>query len=211
MLLQNLRSDYNLSRSALSDDYSLFYQISLQQDIFSKNIQHFASGSYHVLFLRFTIYARPDLLDKLPRSKYAEYCSASGNRQPCLNGTRVELLQELEDWATTTDEFQIFWLDGMAGTGKSTIAQSFAKRLSADEILGASFFFSRDIAHRSDIKLLFPTIAFQLAWRLLKFHDALVDIIKAHPDVSHLSLVDQLEKLLVNPLKSLAANPGASR
>jgi hypothetical protein len=53
----------------------------------------------------------------------------------------------------------------------------------------------------------FPTIAFQIAYQLPKFRDALVDIIKAHPDVGHLSLTDQLAHLLVNPLKLLAANP----
>jgi hypothetical protein len=158
--------------------------------------------------LRFAIYACPDhvnFFDKLPRCKDAGY--RSGNRQPCLKGTRMELLQELEDWAISTDDLQIFWLDGMAGTGKTTIAQSFAERLFADGILGASFFFSRDFADRSDIKLVFPTIAFQLAYQLPKFRDALVDIIKAHLDVGHLSLADQVVQLLVNPLKSLAANP----
>jgi hypothetical protein len=184
----------------------LFYQVSLQQHIYSMNCQHLASGRSH-LFSSIAIYFCPDhfnFLDKLPRAKDAGY--RSGNRQPCLKGTRVELLQELEDWATSTDDLQIFWLNGMAGTGKSTIAQSIAERLLADKILGASFFFSRDFADRSDIKLVFPTIAFQLAYQLPKFGNALVEIIKAHPDVGHLSLVDQLEQLLVKPLKSLAAN-----
>jgi hypothetical protein len=158
--------------------------------------------------VRFAIYACPDhsiFLDKLPRAKDAGY--RSGNRQPCLKGTRIDLLQELEDWAISTDFHQLFWLDGMAGTGKTTVAQSFAERLFADGILGATFFFSRDFSDRSDIKLVFPTIAFQLAYQVPKFGDALVDIIKAHPDVGHLSLVDQLVQLLVNPLRSLAANP----
>jgi hypothetical protein len=119
----------------------------------------------------------------------------------------MELLQELKVWATSTDDFQVFWLDGMAGTGKSTIAKSFADRLYADGILGASFFFSGDFADRSDIKLVFPTIAYQLAYQMPQFRDALLQIIKADPDVGHLSLADQLLQLLVRPFKLLAENP----
>jgi len=39
-------------------------------------------------------------------------------------------------------EQRIFWLNGLAGTGKSTIAQTFAEMAFADGKLGASFFCS---------------------------------------------------------------------
>ena len=56
---------------------------------------------------------------------------------------------------------QIFWLNGLAGTGKSTIAQTFAETAFADGKLGASFFCSRDFEDRSNLQTIFPTIAFQ--------------------------------------------------
>jgi hypothetical protein len=56
-----------------------------------------------------------------------------------------------------------FWLNGLAGTGKSTIAQTFAETSFADGKLGASFFCSRDFEDRSNLQAIFPTLAFQLA------------------------------------------------
>jgi hypothetical protein len=44
----------------------------------------------------------------------------------------------------------IFWLNGLAGIGKSTITRTIARRYFKEERLGASFFFSRgggDVSH----------------------------------------------------------------
>ena len=58
---------------------------------------------------------------------------------------------------------QIFWLNGLAGTGKSTITQTVAKTVFGDGMVGASFFCSRDFEDRSNLQAIFPTLAFQLA------------------------------------------------
>jgi len=63
----------------------------------------------------------------------------SGNRQGCLGGTRVHVLQQLEDWLEEGQGQHVFWLNGLAGTGKSTIAQTFAEVTFAEGKLGASF------------------------------------------------------------------------
>ena len=60
-----------------------------------------------------------------------------------MKGTRVAILQDLEAWAMDTDAPHIFWLSGMAGTGKSSIARSFAHILKEGGRLGGSFFCSR--------------------------------------------------------------------
>jgi len=96
----------------------------------------------------------------------------------------------------------VFWLNGLAGTGKSAIAQTFAERMFADGKLGASFFCSRDFADRSDLHAIFPTLAFQLAYRYPLFWKKLLQVLKAHPDVAHQSLCSQMEKLIVGPLKA---------
>jgi len=97
---------------------------------------------------------------------------------------------------------QIFWLNGLAGTGKSTIAQTFAERMFADGRLGASFFCSRDFADRSNLQAIFPTLAFQLAYRYPLFRGKLLQVLKAYPDVVQESLCSQMEKLIVSPLKA---------
>ena len=99
-------------------------------------------------------------------------------------------------------EQQIFWLNGLAGTGKSTIAQTFAERMFADGKLGASFFCSRDFEDRSNLQAIFPTLAFQLAYRYTLFREELIHVLRACPDVRQESLCSQMEKLIVGPLKT---------
>ena len=94
----------------------------------------------------------------------------------------------------------MYWLNGLAGTGKSTIAQSFAEMVSMEGILGASFFCSRDYLNRRELKNIFPTLGHQLACRYPHFRTHLINIIKQNPAISHTSLISQLENLLVTPL-----------
>ena len=98
----------------------------------------------------------------MPHSDNAGYCS--GNRQGCLRGTRRDVLLQLENWLKDEQDHRVFWLNGLAGTGKSTITQTFAEISFADGDLGASFFCSRDFEDRSNLQMVFPTLAFQLAY-----------------------------------------------
>ena len=77
----------------------------------------------------------------------------------------------------------VFWLLGLAGIGKSTIAQTFAEVNFADEKLGAGFLCSRDFEDRSDIQKDFPSLAFQLAYRYSKFRKGFLPVLKANPDI----------------------------
>ena len=140
------------------------------------------------------------ILDKCRRAQGAEY--RHGNRRGCLKGTRESVLNEVESWTKDFDRSSVFWLNGLAGTGKSTIAQTVSERLFADELLGASFFCSRDFQDRSDLRFIFPTLAFQLAHKYPKFRSILVPLLQSDPDVVHESLYSQMEKLIVKPLRS---------
>ena len=74
-----------------------------------------------------------------------------GNMEGCLRGTRKGVLRETEQWLTNEQVQRVFWLNGPAGTGKSTIAQTFADTSFADGHLGASFFCSRGFEGRSNL------------------------------------------------------------
>jgi len=112
------------------------------------------------------------------------------------------VLNEIESWAKDFNQSPVFWLNGLAGTGKSTIAQTVSERIFADEQLGASFFCSRDFEDRSSLRFIFPTLAFQLARGFPKFRAVLVPLLQSNPDVAHESLYRQMEKLIVEPLRS---------
>ena len=109
---------------------------------------------------------------------------------------------QIERWSTEEQDQRIFWLNGLAGTGKSTIAQTFAEISFADGRLGASFFCSRDFEDRSNLQIIFPTLAFQLAHRYSLFREKLLQVLRANPDVGRESLCSQMEKLIVGPLKT---------
>ena len=122
-----------------------------------------------------------------------------GNREGCLKGTRKEVLLHIEQWLMDEKDQRIFWLNGLAGTGKSTIAQTLAEISFADGKLGASFFCSRDSKDRSSLQAIFPTLAFQLAYQYLPFREQLLQVLKANPDVGRESLGSQFEKVVIRP------------
>ena len=95
-------------------------------------------------------------------------------------------------------------MDGLAGTGKSTIAQTIAERTFADGRLGASFFCSRDFEDRRNLQSIFPTLAVQLARRYPHFRSIFIQLVQADPEVVHESLYDQMKKLIVRPLAESA-------
>ena len=125
-----------------------------------------------------------------------------GNRNGCLKGTRESVLREIEHWAEDFEKSPVFWLNGLAGTGKSTIAQTVSERIFADGRLGASFFCSRSFEDRSNLQFIFPTLAFQLAQKYPDFRSSLIPLLRSNPDVVHESLQDQMRKFLVEPLQS---------
>ncbi|KAF9643341.1 hypothetical protein BDM02DRAFT_3151691, partial [Thelephora ganbajun] len=125
-----------------------------------------------------------------------------GDRKGCLRGTRETVLNEIESWAGDFEKPPVFWLNGLAGTGKSTIAQTVSEQVFANGLLGASFFCSHDFEDRSDLRLIFPTLAFQLAHKYPTFRSVLVPLLRSNPDIVHESLMNQMRELIVEPLKS---------
>jgi len=128
-----------------------------------------------------------------------------GDRQGCMKGTRRDVLSQLENWLNDEQDKRVFWLNGLAGTGKSTIAQTFAEMSFADGKLGASFFCSRNFDDRSNLRSIFPTLAFQLARRYPPFREELLPILTANPDVERETFCSQMEKLIVGPLQATQA------
>jgi len=86
------------------------------------------------------------------------------NKLPyCLKGTRVELLELIETWEEDENAMPVYWLNGHAGSRKTMLAQTFAKRMFGDTKLGASFFCSHASPDHSELKFIFLTLLFQLS------------------------------------------------
>ena len=141
-----------------------------------------------------------ELLGKLDPVRDAGHQAA--HHDTCLRGTRVSVLDTITGWAKDPQDRHVFWLNGLAGTGKSTIAQTFAEIVSNNGTLGASFFCSRDYLDRKELKNIFPTLSYQLACRYPAFRNQIIRTIKQDPSIARNSLISQLEGLIVNPLSS---------
>ena len=148
--------------------------------------------------MRFPLTAERVVLDNLPCAQKVEF--QHGNRDHCLKGTRRAILDEIELWTCDFDKPSVYWLNGLAGTGKSTIAQTIAERTFADGRLGASFFCSRDFEDRRNLQFIFPTIAAQLARRYAGFRLIFTPLVESNPKITHETLYNQMDKLIVQPL-----------
>ncbi|KAL1993427.1 hypothetical protein VTN49DRAFT_3376 [Thermomyces lanuginosus] len=94
----------------------------------------------------------------------------------------------------------------MAGTGKSTIAITVAKRFNAKGLLAASFFFKRGEEDRGNAKKLFSTLAKQLANKFPQLAASIGKAIDNDPDISEKVSSEQFDKLILRPLVETGLN-----
>jgi hypothetical protein len=119
----------------------------------------------------------------------------------------VELLRQITAWADDPQGKCIFWLNGMAGTGKSTISRTVAQLFDERKELGASFFFKRGEGDRGHAALFCTTVANQLIHKLPCLAPHVRSAIEADPAITGKTMRDQFEKLLLQPLVKMAVDP----
>ncbi|RPB18114.1 hypothetical protein L211DRAFT_752050, partial [Terfezia boudieri ATCC MYA-4762] len=145
-------------------------------------------------------------LSRLPNAEGAAYNHRLWEYEDrCLPDTRVDLRQQIMDWFENPKGECIFWLNGMAGTGKSTISRTVAWDLAEKKRLAASFFFSRgrgDISHAGQF---FTTIAAQLAKSLPALRPLISKAIEENVDILKQGLSEQWKHLILSPLKNAPA------
>ena len=137
---------------------------------------------------------------KLPVVAGAQHDSFS-TTSACLQGTRVELLADIARWADDKTGECIFWLQGIAGEGKSTVAKTVAVDLQRDSKLGASFFFKSDEIDRANATKFFTTIATQLAQRIDGMKAHIAEFLNNELSGYDKSMQRQFEDLIAAPLR----------
>ncbi|KAJ7660598.1 hypothetical protein B0H17DRAFT_954075, partial [Mycena rosella] len=134
----------------------------------------------------------------------ALYDSAESFPQPrCHPETRTEILDDLYNWAVGDSTYLIRWLHGPAGAGKSAIMQTLCQRLKEAGRLGGAFFFKRGHATRGNAKVLFATLAYQLALHHRKLNAPISRSAETDPSVVGRGMDVQLYSLIVEPCKLL--------
>ncbi|KAJ0417656.1 hypothetical protein BJY00DRAFT_315767 [Aspergillus carlsbadensis] len=158
------------------------------------------------------------LLDSLPIAKHAAFDSAEDQHKArCLQGTQLKTLAQIQRWMESPDGETIYWLKGMAGTGKSTISRTVAaschdqtplfsgatRKSDGNTCLGASFFFDRTKPERNNANALVSTICRQIATTIPQIRDDVCDAILNHHSIGTSSLNSQWECLVLGPLQAL--------
>ncbi|KAH8798572.1 hypothetical protein DL96DRAFT_1781438 [Flagelloscypha sp. PMI_526] len=144
------------------------------------------------------------VLHKLEVSRDAPYNSAAARllqRRTCTSNTRVKILQEIISWVKDINHpllSSLFWIFGLAGTGKTTIAQSICEILKKEALLASSYFCSIQLDSK-DSKRIVPTIASHLATRFPVFAKHLSSQLRSDPKCACSRISDQFQDLLCTP------------
>ncbi|KAJ6540702.1 hypothetical protein B0H19DRAFT_959754, partial [Mycena capillaripes] len=131
--------------------------------------------------------------------------SAESFPQPrCHAKTRTQMIDGLYEWALgNSSAHPIRWLYGPAGAGKSAIMQTLYRQ---GRRLGGSFFFKRGHPTCGNAKVLFATLAYQLALHDPALKRAITSSVKDNPSALGRDMEVQLAKLIVDPSVSLKKN-----
>src|ERR1700734_3307268 len=148
------------------------------------------------------------VLAKLRTAEGATFDShADADNARCHPGTRVDILQQILAWGAARDGECVFWLNGMAGTGKSTISRTVAQSFADKGMLGASFFFKRGEGDRGGASKFWTTITAELVLRVPPLIPHVRKAIDDNPAISGKSMREQFEKLIYQPLSKMEHNP----
>ena len=150
---------------------------------------------------------RDNALNKLRRAPEAKLNSSvqpldnDGELLLCFKGTRVTVINAITNWINDPKSPPIFWLHGLAGTGKSTIARTIGVKAEEAGYTTASFFFSRiGSAGQRDPTYVFPTLAHQLAAGHSQLHQIIGDAVIKSPDIDYAVASEQFRTLIGTPL-----------
>jgi hypothetical protein len=131
---------------------------------------------------------------------YAHGAGLNTTKQ-CLHGTRIEILDEIEQWARSTEPNvpRVFWLNGAAGTGKSAIAHTIAHRFHQRNELGSFLCFDRACLVKCRRSKAFGTMARELANQYPGVKQLLANAIRERNWLEQTDTIQQWENLLVKP------------
>ncbi|KAI9432252.1 WD40 repeat-like protein [Lactarius indigo] len=118
----------------------------------------------------------------------------------CMPGTRVDLIETLTSFAVSEDASRrLFFLSGIAGCGKSSVATSVANSLHLRGRLTGSFFFKR-VKELSDPANFLHTMAYLIASRHEPYRKALMNVLKTVTWLENQTPLGQFNALFLRPL-----------
>ncbi|KAI5118311.1 hypothetical protein M0805_006479 [Coniferiporia weirii] len=124
----------------------------------------------------------------------------------CLEGTRESVLRRVREWGDS--ESKLFWLHGVAGSGKSSIANSVAHIFKRQLRLSACFFCKGDDPECRSPNALIPTLAYHFSKWHNAYRSAVLSIIEGanEPELAQ-GLERQFDLLITQALTTTSSSP----
>jgi hypothetical protein len=142
-----------------------------------------------------------NLQSKLPRVYGAP--NPPSQHDACHIGTRVQILEDIENWVYQQPDSRLFWLSGHAGVGKTAVATSITRKLREERLLGASFFCTRTDSARQEGRNILPELAAQLAEHSSAYRTALTAALNYTPSAPSDTITEQFRHLFYRPLQNI--------
>ena len=139
-------------------------------------------------------------------ARYNSSYSTTTKRRGGTAGTREKILEDLKGWVVDPKGVDVYWITGMAGTGKTTISYSLCEWLEKNARLGGNYFCSRMSSSCRNANNIVPTVAYQLAQYSPAFRSTLCKVLEENPESSKLDIKWQFEKLLQEPMQAVKAS-----
>ncbi|KAJ7928297.1 hypothetical protein B0H13DRAFT_2548709 [Mycena leptocephala] len=142
--------------------------------------------------------------EKLANHITTQHKFTDQSKSLCALGTRMDIQADINQWLSlgSSTKEHIFWVTGIAGSGKSTLSATVVDNLrKKGTLVAAQFFISRNIPQTTNPDKLIPTIAQQLA----EFSPVAARIIHARLKKYDCpsSRQEQVEELLLVPIREL--------
>ncbi|GAB1524865.1 hypothetical protein RhiTH_008021 [Rhizoctonia solani] len=137
------------------------------------------------------------------KAAYNSFMSLGIGRRACAKGTHTEVFSSFGQWLYDSSAPRVYWMTGMQGVGKTTIAYTLCKQLEHRGLLGASFFCTRTSVECRDTTRIIPTIAYQLSRYSVPFRLALYGLLDAGAEAHPTSPEMQWGRLVQDPLQKV--------
>ncbi|KAG8880136.1 hypothetical protein FRB97_001067 [Tulasnella sp. 331] len=137
--------------------------------------------------------------------------SGSSKKPPCMEGTRVSLLDRINQWIENRPDHgpRALCLKGSAGIGKSSIGATIARELRASHRLGAEFYFIASQQERNEAVVV--VLARQLAsWSKGKLRFEIAGAIDDDAEIMRRTPEVQFQQLIQGPLETLTGDLDSS-
>lgn len=130
-----------------------------------------------------------------------------GQGGSCIDGTRTDVLNKIDDWSGVPTSTESFWVHGFAGSGKSTISVSICERLKAKNKLAGAFYCKRDVADQRDPKRILSSISYSLTNVCKPYYDLVHSALENESDISGTPVTYQLTTLFTGLLPMIREMP----